>query len=174
MKPEMITLKHGDTTIKMPAASLAKLAVASVFAQVLPPAANVQPIYSHSVPELGAAWPGQGGFNAGLVAARDDVQEALDQGYPVSTIWAHLYEMKRIEFRYETLLYYVNRHLQRRPQEVQTSIPTVQAPNVQTKRTQARQSASVRKKLASTGKPSTSTTPAGFTFNAAPNKEELL
>ena len=73
MKPEMITLKHGDTTIKMPAASLAKLAVASVFAQVLPPAANVQPIYPHSVPELGAAWSGQGGFNAGLVAARDDV-----------------------------------------------------------------------------------------------------
>ena len=73
MKPEMITLKHGDTTIKMPAASLAKLAVASVFAQVLPPAANVQPIYPHSVPELGAAWPGQGGFNGGLVAARDDV-----------------------------------------------------------------------------------------------------
>ena len=73
MKPEMITLKHGDTTIKMPAASLAKLAVASVFAQVLPPAANVQPIYPHSVPELGAIWPGQGGFNGGLVAARDDV-----------------------------------------------------------------------------------------------------
>ncbi|MCF3193483.1 DUF1566 domain-containing protein [Pseudomonas bubulae] len=73
MKPEMITLKHGDTTIKMPAASLAKLAVASVFAQVLPPAANVQPIYPHSAPELGAVWPGQGGFNAGLVAARDDV-----------------------------------------------------------------------------------------------------
>ena len=73
MKPEMITLKHGDTTIKMPAASLAKLAVASVFAQVLPPAANVQPIYSHSIPELGAVWPGQGGFNGGLVAARDDV-----------------------------------------------------------------------------------------------------
>ena len=109
-----------------------------------------------------------------FLAARDDVKEALDQGYPVSTIWAHLYEMKRIEFRYETLLYYVNRHLQRRPQEVQALIPTVQAPNVQTKRTQARQSAPAKKKLASTGKPSTETAPAGFTFNAAPNKEELL
>ena len=72
MKPEMITLKHGDTTIKMPAASLAKLALAS-FAQVLPPAANVQPIYPHTVPELGAIWPGQGGFNGGLVAAHGDV-----------------------------------------------------------------------------------------------------
>ena len=75
MKPEMITLKHGETTIKMPAASLAKLAVASVFAQMLPPAANVQPAYPHSAPELGAVWPGQGGFNGGLVAARGDVPE---------------------------------------------------------------------------------------------------
>ena len=72
MKPEMITLKHGDTTIKMPAASLAKLALAS-FAQVLPPAANVQPIYPHTVPELGAYWPGQGGLNGGLVTARGEV-----------------------------------------------------------------------------------------------------
>ena len=27
----------------------------------------------NAAPELGAVWPGQGGFNAGLVAARDDV-----------------------------------------------------------------------------------------------------
>jgi hypothetical protein len=73
MKPEMITLKHGDTTIKMPASSLAKLAVASVFAQVLPPAANVQPITPSSIPALGAEWPGQGGINGGLVSARGDV-----------------------------------------------------------------------------------------------------
>ena len=73
MKPEMITLKHGDTTIKMPASSLAKLALTSVFAQVLPPAANVSPITPYSIPELGAAWLGQGGFNGGLVAAHGDV-----------------------------------------------------------------------------------------------------
>ena len=73
MKPEMITLKHGDATIKMPASSLAKLALASTFALVLPPAANVQPITAYSVPALGAEWPGQGGFNGGLVAARGDV-----------------------------------------------------------------------------------------------------
>lgn len=73
MKPEMITLKHGDTTIKMPASSLAKLAVASVFAQVLPPAANVQPVVPTSIPELGAEWPGQGGFNGGFIPASGDV-----------------------------------------------------------------------------------------------------
>ncbi|AIL60906.1 DUF1566 domain-containing protein [Pseudomonas alkylphenolica] len=75
MKPEMITLKHGDTTIKMPSASLAKLAIASVFAQALPPAANVQPIVQTGIPAVGQPWPGQGGINAGLVAARGDVPE---------------------------------------------------------------------------------------------------
>ena len=75
MKPEMITLKHGDTTIKMPAASLAKLAVASVFAQVLPPAANVQPATPVSIPELGAVWPGQGGFNGGFRPAFGGIPE---------------------------------------------------------------------------------------------------
>lgn len=73
MKPEMITLKHGETTIKMPATALAKLAINSVFAQVLPPAANVQPTALHTIPELGAIWPGQGGFNGGLVPAQGDV-----------------------------------------------------------------------------------------------------
>ncbi|MNJ29901.1 hypothetical protein D3C77_244830 [compost metagenome] len=75
MKPEMITLKHGDTTIKMPASSLAKLAVASVFAQVLPPAANVQPIAQTGIPTVGQPWLGQGGINGGLIAARGDVPE---------------------------------------------------------------------------------------------------
>ena len=73
MKPEMITLKHGETTIKMPASQLAKLALASTFAMVLPPAANVEPVTTHSTPALGEYWPGQGGFNGGLVAARGDV-----------------------------------------------------------------------------------------------------
>ncbi len=73
MKTEMITLKHGDAPIKMPASSLAKLAMASVFAQVLPPAANVQPAMHAAAPEIGQSWPGQGGLNGGFVHARGDV-----------------------------------------------------------------------------------------------------
>ncbi|BBP51203.1 hypothetical protein PHLH3_08290 [Pseudomonas sp. St386] len=73
MKPEMITLKHGDASIKMPASSLAKLAMASVFAQVLPPAANVQTVATPAVPAIGTYWPGHGGINGGFVAARGDV-----------------------------------------------------------------------------------------------------
>ncbi|MBP5097964.1 DUF1566 domain-containing protein [Pseudomonas protegens] len=73
MKPEMITLKHGDASIKMPASALAQLAMASVFAQVLPPAANVQPTVHTATPEIGKPWPGQGGLNGGFVQARGDV-----------------------------------------------------------------------------------------------------
>lgn len=73
MKPEMITLKHGDTTIKMPASSLAKLALASTFAVAFPPAANVQLIESPGIPPLGEYWPGEGGINGGPVPAYGDI-----------------------------------------------------------------------------------------------------
>ena len=73
MKPEMITLKHGDASIKMPASALAQLAMASVFAQVLPPAANAQMSAPCVVPAIGEYWPGQGGVNAGFVPQRGDV-----------------------------------------------------------------------------------------------------
>jgi len=73
MKTEMITLKHGDVSIKMPSSALAKLAIASVFAQVLPPAANVQPVALSTIPEIGQPWPGQGGLNGGFVHASGDV-----------------------------------------------------------------------------------------------------
>lgn len=73
MKPEMITLKCGDATIKMPASSLAKLALASTFAVVFPQAANVAPPAPGATPALGEYWPSQGGINGGLVAARGDV-----------------------------------------------------------------------------------------------------
>jgi hypothetical protein len=73
MKSEMITLKYGEATIKMPSSDLAKLALSSVFAVVLPqatPAANA-PI--SDIPAIGEYWPGEGGLNGGFVPARGDV-----------------------------------------------------------------------------------------------------
>ncbi|MGE6473408.1 hypothetical protein, partial [Serratia proteamaculans] len=55
--------------------TLAKASFASVFAQVLPPAENVQPISAQAVPAIGESWPGQGGINGGFVPARGDVAE---------------------------------------------------------------------------------------------------
>ncbi|AXH55449.1 DUF1566 domain-containing protein [Pseudomonas ficuserectae] len=72
MKPEMITLKVGDATIKLPASTVAQLALASVISQVVPPhisAANAPSVTG--IPALGAYWPGEGGVNAGLMRGID-------------------------------------------------------------------------------------------------------
>ncbi|MNJ41384.1 hypothetical protein D3C77_363050 [compost metagenome] len=75
MKSEMVKLEHKGLKFKMSRPVLAELAIASVFAQVLPPAANVQPITPTDIPAVGQPWPGQGGINGGLVSARGDVPE---------------------------------------------------------------------------------------------------
>ena len=73
MKPEMITLKVGEATIKLPASTVAGLALASVVAQIAPQ--PVQPAVNapSSTPALGEIWTGQGGYNGGFVPARGDV-----------------------------------------------------------------------------------------------------
>ena len=52
---------------------LVQLLIAGLFAQALPPVAPAQPQDSNVVPALGAEWPGQGGYNGGLIPARGDV-----------------------------------------------------------------------------------------------------
>ena len=108
-----------------------------------------------------------------FLAVRDDVKEALDEGYAVKTVWAHMYESKRIEFGYDTFLNYVNRHL--RPPEQQPAIAPNQVagmpasvPKADPPKPAAKQPAAPRPAAPAPGQP------AGFTFNPAPNKEELL
>lgn len=74
MKPEMITLKAGQATIKMPATALAQLALASVIGQMVPqqPAPALP---AGAAPALGAYWPGQGGVNAGLMRGLDGARD---------------------------------------------------------------------------------------------------
>ena len=72
MKPEMITVKSGDITLKMPASIVATTVISAALAQIgachpLPaPAAN-----GLAIPALGTYWPGQGGVNAGLMRGHD-------------------------------------------------------------------------------------------------------
>ncbi|MFC5460752.1 TraK family protein, partial [Massilia niabensis] len=46
-----------------------------------------------------------------FMAVKNDVREALGEGWPVKTIWAHMVEQKRIECGYDTFLAYVKRHM---------------------------------------------------------------
>ena len=73
MKAKTMSIEIDDFKIKGPSERMAQLLIAGLLTQALPPAANVQPITAHSIPALGEYWPGQGGFNGGLVAARGDV-----------------------------------------------------------------------------------------------------
>lgn len=74
MKQDKITLNVGDATIKLPAATVAQLALASVLSQIAPPPipARILP-EPLTVPEIGQPWPAQGGVNGGFVPARGDV-----------------------------------------------------------------------------------------------------
>ncbi|MQA21676.1 traK [Rugamonas sp. FT103W] len=86
-----------------------------------------------------------------FLAVRDDVRAALDAGYAAKTIWSNLREAKRIELSYGGFLRYVHKFLDE----------PAKAGNKQAKGAVS----------SPTVKP---TKPAGFVFNSAPKKEELL
>jgi hypothetical protein len=73
MKANTISIEADGLKIKGAPERMVQLLMAGMLAQALPPAANVQPIAPYSIPALGEYWPGQGGFNGGLVAGRGDV-----------------------------------------------------------------------------------------------------
>ncbi len=75
MKQEKITLTIGDATIKLPAATVAQVALATIIGQIAPAvqAPAVQPIAQSDTPAVGQPWPGQGGINVGFVPAMGEV-----------------------------------------------------------------------------------------------------
>jgi hypothetical protein len=106
-----------------------------------------------------------------FLAVKDDVRAALDQGWPVKTIWAHMVEQKRIGFGYDTFLAYVKRHV-RQAAQVPVASSTVRRP--------ARSLAPEAPPLSQSKEGGAIQAPhgqdqmPGFTFKAAPNREELI
>jgi hypothetical protein len=110
-----------------------------------------------------------------FLSVKEDVREALEQGWPVKTIWAHMVEQKRIGFGYDTFLIYVKRHV--RPAEesaIRRKTEGPRAPLVAPANPPAPGSAKSRVSRAPVQvQPGQDQLP-GFTFNAAPNREELI
>jgi hypothetical protein len=105
-----------------------------------------------------------------FLAVRADIKEALDAGYPVKTVWENMFELKRIEFGYDTFLNYVNRQI-RRPQANQL-IPQVEPDSAAiSKDSKSKPPEDHTNKTTKTAKPGTLS---GFTFNPVPNAEELF
>ena len=110
-----------------------------------------------------------------FLAIRDDVTAALEVGYSVKAVWADMRDCKRTEIGYEVFLHYVNR-LIRRPQANQ---PTTRAgpgcsPCSPPDRNAVRPNTAPDGTTPTTAKANTSATPAGFTFNPVPMKNEEL
>lgn len=103
--------------------------------------------------------PSRSGQNlAAFLALRADIKDALDDGWPVKTICETLQEEGKITFSYQAFRGYVNRLILL---PATTSTPAAEVrptpPSIQTAKSPA-------------GKKSA----AGFSFNATPNKSELL
>ena len=73
MKTKTISIEADGLKIKGTSERMVQVLMAGLLAQTLPPTANVQPVVPCPIPAVGEYWPGQGGFNGGLIPARGDV-----------------------------------------------------------------------------------------------------
>lgn len=93
---------------------------------------------------------------AAFLAVREDIQQALNDGWPVKTIWETLHEEGKVSFSYQAFRGYVNRLI----------LSSTVKPDDNKRSSNGSQSPAKK-----TEKPATL---AGFTFNPVPNKEALL
>ena len=101
-----------------------------------------------------------------FLAVKEDVRAALEAGYAMKTIWAHLQATGRIESRYETFTLHVKRHLRTPPPAQPPSAAQAQRPPGGPAATSPPAPREPRKTLP----PSVG----GFTFNATPKTEDLF
>lgn len=102
-----------------------------------------------------------------FLAVRHDVKTAIEAGYSAKTVWGNMRESKRIAFGYDTFLKYVH-HFHFQPQ---ASLAEAESP---VPHRSGRRKPKAKNKPPSATARNPPTTPAGFTFNPVPKKEELL
>lgn len=93
-----------------------------------------------------------------FLALRQEIHQAMDDGWPVATIWRTLREEKKIEFSYQAFRLYVNKLVRKQAGESILPSPVQQAP------------VSSKKKPT----PSRTGTGGGFVFDPTPKKEDLI
>ena len=107
---------------------------------------------------------------AAFLALRGEVKQAIDDGWPVKTIWETLHDEGRVAFSYQAFRGYVNRLILSPSANGEVALAPVVAD-------QSRQAAPrLVPQLARTPaewKPEKPTA-TGFTFNRTPKKEDLL
>lgn len=110
-----------------------------------------------------------------FMAVKSDVSEALEEGWPVKTIWAHMVEQKRIGFGYDTFRAYVKRHLRATGEASVASTASPSPARAPTPKAQVPGEPKQAAISSRTGHSSHAPEPiCGFNFNAAPNREDLI
>jgi hypothetical protein len=107
---------------------------------------------------------------AAFLALRGEVKQAIDDGWPVKTIWETLHDEGGVAFSYQAFRGYVNRLILSPPVSGEAA-PTPMVAN-QSRQAAPRSVPQSAKNLAEwqPEKPAAS----GFTFNRTPKKEDLL
>ena len=106
---------------------------------------------------------------AAFLALRGEVKQAIDDGWPVKTIWETLHDEGRVAFSYQAFLGYVNRLILSPSANGEGTAPVVADQSGQAAPRSVPQSA---RTLAEWKPEKPAAT--GFTFNRTPKKEDLL
>lgn len=115
--------------------------------------------------------PTRSGQNrAAFLALRSEITEALDDGWPVKTIWQTLRTEEKINFGYDAFINYVNT-LIRNPKTI--PVPTLVTPSAVSVEPASQKTKPTQNKPAPIKKPERERG-AGFKFNPTPNPNELL
>ena len=93
-----------------------------------------------------------------VLALRQEIHQAMADGWPVATIWRTLHEEKKVAFSYQAFRLYVNK-LVRKHVADRVVPPPVQRKPVSSKKTSS---------------PPPTGTGGGFTFDPIPKKEDLI
>lgn len=118
---------------------------------------------------------------ATFLSLRGDVKQALDDGWPVKTIWETLHDEGKVSFSYQAFRGYVNRLILSPRASEEAALAQVEAepsppakpPTGQVKAQQQSGTKAQKPNPAEPRKKESVGIP-GFTFNPTPNKEDLF
>ncbi|MDP2976962.1 MAG: TraK family protein [Anaerolineales bacterium] len=103
---------------------------------------------------------------AAFLALRVDIKQALDDGWPVKSIWETLHEEGKVDFSYQAFRGYVNRLI--------LSPPATDHPSPAAEKLPATGSSNPTKQVAPKATVKQPEKATGFTFNSEPKKEDLI
>lgn len=110
-----------------------------------------------------------------FLALKEDIKEALNNGFSMKTVWEFMYENEHFKLRYETFVKYVNKHIKNEIKIIKTIEKKPELTQQENNKTPKTKSPKILKseKINNEQKHQDKTI-SGFVFDATPNKEDLI